>query len=144
MEFAAHTAPAMKWMLVLALVAGCGGAARAESCTRSLDYILNDFAGELPQPAMAYRNLLTACLQTLTMTNVKDAYLLTDGGIAVIPKTDTVVATAGTLAQFCEKYPRSSLRFITRREVRNGLTTGLVVTMSSGGAATCQNIHGER
>lgn len=134
----------MRWALALLLAACFGGAAKAESCTKSLDYILNDFAGELPQPATAYRNMLGACLQTLTMTNVQDAYLLKDGGIAVIPKTDTVVATAGTLAQFCQQYPRATLRFISKRELRHGLTTGLVATMSSTGSASCREIRGER
>jgi hypothetical protein len=145
MEFAAVDAKsAMKWALALVLAACFGNAASAENCSKSLDYILNDFAGELSQPAMAYRSLLGACLQTLTMTNVQDAYLLADGGIAVIPKSDSITATAGTLAEFCEKYPRGALRFITKREVRKGLTTGLVVMMSSTGSESCKAIRGEQ
>lgn len=134
----------MRWALTVALAACFGGAARAESCSKSLDYILNDFAGDLPQPGLAYRNTLNACLQTLTMTNVQDAYLLKDGGIAVLPRSDSVTATAGTLAQFCEKYPRRTLRFITKGEARKGLTTGLVVMLSSTGQESCQEIRGEK
>ena len=135
----------MKRIALALLLAVCfGSAASAESCTNSLDYILNDFTGELSQPALAYRNLLGTCLDTLTMSNVQDAYLLADGGIAVVPQAGSITATAGTLAQFCEKHPRGTLRFISRRESRRGLTTGLVVAMSSTGQESCQEIRGEQ
>ena len=87
---------------------------------------------------MAYRNLLKVCLQTSTMANVKESYILRDGGIAVISKDDSVFATATTLADFCRTFPRSTLRFITREEVREGLTTGLVVLMSSASSDLCK------
>lgn len=120
----------------------CAGTAQAESCSRSLEYILDGSAGDLPQPPMVYRGLLAVCTQTLTMPNVKDAYVLKDGGIAVIPKDYSVAATAGTLAEFCEANPRKTLRFLSKKETRNGLTTGLVVSLSSGGFTSCREIRG--
>jgi len=134
----------MRRSIAALLLLLCSGIAHAESCSRSLDYILDGSAGDLPQPPMAYRSLLAACTQTLKMSNVKDAYVLKDGGIAVIPKDYSVTATAGTLAQFCEANPRKTLRFLSKKEIRNGLTTGLVVSLSSGGLASCQQIRGEQ
>ena len=52
--------------------------------------------------------------------------------------------TAGTLADFCRQNPRATLRFITPREARKGLTTGLVVLMSSQDADPCQKILGQQ
>jgi len=78
------------------------------------------------------------------MANVKEAYVLKNGGIAVIPKNDSVFGTANILADFCRKFPRNVLRFITRREVRQGLTTGLVVLMSSANSDLCNEIRGKR
>jgi hypothetical protein len=134
----------MKWLAALLFVVFAGNAAYAESCTRSLDYILNDLAGELPQPGASYQGLLNICLKTLDLNNVKDAYVLKDGGIAVVPKNNSIIATAGTLADFCRKNPRATLRFITPREVRKGLTTGLVVLMTSQDADPCQKILGQQ
>lgn len=131
--------------LVAALIIICGcRSARAGSCTESLDYILNDLSGELPLPATTYRHLLDVCLQTSTIANVREAYLLRDGGIAVNPNSDFVFATAKTLADFCRQFPRGTLRIITRQEARRGLTPGLVVLMSSIRSETCQEIRGER
>lgn len=134
----------MRWLAVLLLLLVPAQAARAESCGKSLDYILNDLPGGLPQPAAAYRSLLQTCLQAMTIDNVQDAYILRDGGIAVVPKRASVLATAETLAVFCRKFPQRTLRFITRSEARRGLTTGLVVLMSSAGAEPCAQIMGER
>jgi hypothetical protein len=126
------------------LILVCLQPAKAASCDKSLDYILNDVTGELPQPGPAYRDLLKTCLQTLSMENVRDAYILRDGGIAVLPKKSSVLATAQTLAEFCRKFPRGTLRFITPGESRHGLTTGLVVLMSSTSAEPCEKIQGAR
>lgn len=138
------TTAAMKCLLATLLIVCFGHVARADGCAKSLDYILDGLAGELPQPAMAYRNLLKVCLQTSTMANVKESYILRDGGIAVIAKDDFVFATAITLADFCRTFPRSTIRFITRKEVREGLTTGLVVLKSSVNSDLCEKIRGER
>jgi hypothetical protein len=134
----------MRQGVVALLLLLCAGAAHAESCSRSLEYILDGSAGDLPLPPMAYRGLLQACTQTLKMSNVQDAYVLKDGGIAVVPKDNSVTATAGTLAEFCEANPRKTLRFLSKKETRKGLTTGLVVSLSSGGFASCQQIRGEQ
>jgi hypothetical protein len=126
------------------LTVGLVRPAAADNCAKSLDYLMNDLAGELPQGAEAYRNLLQTCVQTLAIDNVQDAYILRDGGIAVIPKQSSVLATAQTLAAFCRRFPRRTLRFITPGERRKGLTTGLVVLMSSTNTEPCSRIVGER
>jgi hypothetical protein len=76
------------------------------------------------------------------MENVKDAYVLKDGGIAIIPVRNTVAATAQTLAQFCRRFPKGVARFIAPREERKAFTVGLVVMMSSTGATSCRKING--
>jgi hypothetical protein len=115
--------------------------ASAENCTRSRDYILNDLAGALPRPAGSYQALFRTCLETLKFGNVRDAYVLKDGGIAIVPRDDGLIATARTLAQFCRQFPDGTLRFITRRDMQHGLTTGLIVLMSSAGADSCSRIR---
>lgn len=122
----------------------CAGTAQAESCNRSLDYILGGSAGDLPQGPDSYRSLLMVCMRTLDLPNVKDAFVLKDGGIAVLPKDFSVVATASVLAQFCEANPRRTLRFLNKKEARTGLTTGLVVSLSSSGQPSCREIRGEQ
>lgn len=134
----------MRWLAVVLLVVCCAGGAKAESCSESLDYILSGSAGDLPRAAASYQNLFKVCSQALTVTNVKDAYVMKDGGIAIIPKRDTLAATADVLAHFCETHPKGTLRFVTKREMRHGLTTGLVVMMSSTGSTSCQKIRGEQ
>jgi hypothetical protein len=134
----------MRRLAAILLVVVCARAAHAQSCGKSLDYILNDLPGTLPQPAQAYQDLLPICLQALALGNVRDAYILRDGGIAVVPKKFDVLATAETLAAFCRKFPRRILRFITRREARRGLATGVVVLMSSAAGESCEKILGER
>jgi hypothetical protein len=76
------------------------------------------------------------------MPNVKDAYMLRDGGIAVIPKQDSVPATASTLAQFCDTYPHGVLRFITRREKLAIRSVANVAQMSSTSSTPCKKIKG--
>jgi phosphatidylinositol alpha-1,6-mannosyltransferase len=116
--------------------------ARAESCTRSRDYLLEGNAGSLPGPAEVYRNLFKACLDTSSMSNVKDAFVLRDGGIAAIPKQDTLPATAATLSQFCDAHPRATLRFLSRKDLQQGSTIGRIVTISSTGSTSCPQIKG--
>jgi hypothetical protein len=76
------------------------------------------------------------------MANVKDAYILKDGGIAVIPKQDTVAATASTLAQFCDAYPKATLRFLTRKELLLTKSVTGIVRISSTSATPCKKIKG--
>lgn len=134
----------MRWIVTFLLMSCCCCTAAAESCSSSLNFILSGFAGDLSLPAAQYQNLYKACMQALTMTDVKDAYVLKDGGIAVIPKRNSVAATAGTLAQFCETYPGERLRFLTRQETRRGFTTGSVVMTPSTGSESCRQIRGEQ
>ncbi|WP_246663737.1 hypothetical protein [Tardiphaga sp. vice278] len=76
------------------------------------------------------------------MANVKDAYMLKDGGIAVTPKQDSISATAATLSRFCDNYPRSTLRFLTRREIRQTAALSAIVRISSQSSTSCQKIKG--
>ena len=120
----------------------CGHGAWAKGCTRSLDYLMNDMAGELPLPAKSYQRLYQICVETLGMSNVRDAYILRDGGIAVMPRRSSVIATAETLAAFCRTFPRGTVRFLTPREMRNRRTVGLIVLLSSTSATPCKNLTG--
>jgi hypothetical protein len=80
-------------------------------------------------------------METLQFPNVDDAYVMKDGGIAIKPKRNTVAATAGTLAQFCQQFPKAVARFITANEQRKRLTVGLVVSMSSINSTPCNKIR---
>jgi hypothetical protein len=134
----------MRSGIAVCLLLLCSGAARADNCGRSFEYIMNGSAGDVAQTSATYRGLLDICTQTLKMSNVKDAYVLKDGGIAVVPKDNSVAATASTLAEFCEANPRKTLRFLTKKEMRGQPTTGLVVSLSSNGLASCPQIRGEQ
>ena len=125
--------------LLLALAAT---QAQAESCTRSREYILTDSGGALPRQPSAYQQLFKLCLDTLTMQNVRDAFILKDGGIAVIPSVDDISTTANTLAQFCRRYPGATLRFITHGEIPIVANMGRAVDISSGSATSCRKITG--
>jgi hypothetical protein len=116
-------------------------AAHANSCTRSLDYILTS-ASENMRSSQLYRQLYKSCLQTVQLSNVKDAFVLRSGAIAVLPRNNSVPATAGTLAQFCTRFPKLTLRFITPREVRLANNIARVVQLSSSQSTPCQKISG--
>jgi hypothetical protein len=116
--------------------------AQAESCTRSREYILTGSSGELLQQPASYQMLFRACLDTLMLSNVRDAFILKDGGIAVVPKVDDVATTASTLAQFCQHYPRATLRFVTHGELPMIANLGRAVALSSGGSTPCGRIMG--
>jgi hypothetical protein len=118
------------------------GRAEANSCTTSRDYILAGISEDLPRRPQAYQELHKSCLQTLQLSNVKDAFVLKAGAIAVLPRVDSVAATAGTLAQFCTQFPRQTLRFITRREVRMLSNVARVVRLSISESTSCQKITG--
>jgi len=132
----------MRW--IVALLAGLilVDPASAEGCTKSREYILGGLAGDLPAAAAQYQDLFKVCIQALSLPNVKDAYLLKDGGIAILPKQDSLTATAGTLAQFCQHFPKGRARFVTARERRRAVTVGLIVLLSSSGSASCKKIRG--
>ncbi|MGP9813782.1 hypothetical protein ACTZWT_19915 [Rhodopseudomonas sp. NSM] len=115
-------------------------AAAADTCSKSHEYLLN--SGDLTRPAKAYNDLFRTCLAAGAMSNVKDAYVLKDGGIGVLPKQDTIPATAGTLSQFCDAFPRATLHFFTRRERAQIGSMASIVRISSTSSTSCQKIKG--
>lgn len=131
----------MKWLIAILLTIVCIDPVLAENCTRSRDYILDGLAGDLPKPPKTYQDLFKACIETLGLPNVKDAYILKDGAIAISPKRNTVLATAETLARFCRQFPWRTARFLTLREQQMRPTIGLLVMTSSAGATPCQSIR---
>jgi uncharacterized membrane protein YcaP (DUF421 family) len=76
------------------------------------------------------------------MSNVKRAFILRDGAIAVLPKQNNVAATAATLSQFCDTYPRATLHFLTEKEQRDIGSIGLIVRVKSTSSTPCQKIKG--
>ena len=127
---------------IAVLLALAGAPAHAENCGKSREYLLGGLGGDLALPPQAYENLFKICIAASAMANVKDAYILNDGGIAVIPKQDNVAATAATLSQFCDSNPRATLRFLTRKDVLFANTLGSIVRMSSTSSTSCQKIKG--
>jgi hypothetical protein len=128
-------------LAAIALAFAVGGA-RAENCGKSREYLLGSLAGDLALPPQAYENLFRICTATTAMANVKDAYILKDGGIAVIAKQDSVAATAATLSQFCDAYPKSTLHFLTRKELLQIKSIVNVIKISSTSSTPCQKIKG--
>ena len=114
----------------------------AESCTKSRDYLLGNLGGDLVLPPQAYQNLFKICLAAISISNVKDAYILRDGGIAVVPKQDNLTATAGTLSAFCDANPQSTLRFLTRKELMQPTSIVRIVQLSSTNSTPCRKIKG--
>jgi hypothetical protein len=115
--------------------------AQAESCSKSREYLLG-IDGELQLPAQAYEDLFKKCMAATGMTNVRDAFILKDGGVAVIPKQNSITATAATLSEFCRAYPRSILHFLTRGEVAQIKSIANAVAVSSKSSTSCQTITG--
>jgi hypothetical protein len=129
-------------LAIAALLVLAGASARAENCSKSREYLLAGLGGDLALPPQAYENLFKVCIATSAMANVKDAYILNDGGIAVVPKQDNVAATAATLSQFCDSNPKATLRFLTRKDMLFANTLGSIVQMSSTSSTSCQKIKG--
>ncbi|WP_024514446.1 hypothetical protein [Bradyrhizobium sp. Tv2a-2] len=129
-------------VFIAILLALAGSPAYADSCDKSRTYLLGGLGGELMRPPTEYDHLFKQCLATAAMANVKDAYVLQDGGIAVIPKQDTIAATAATLSQFCDAYPRSTLHFLTRRELAADKSLADIVRISSTSSTSCPKIKG--
>jgi hypothetical protein len=127
---------------IVLLASVIAGPAYADSCGRSRDYLLGGLAGELTMPPQAYQSLFKVCLQTLALPNVKDAYVLKAGLIAIDPRRNPTMATAATLAQFCRQFPHNTARIFTPSEQRQAKTVGLVVMMPALSARSCQSIRG--
>ncbi len=117
-------------------------AALAQGCMRSLDTILGGGVGSLPMAAQSYQKLYKVCVQTLALANVRDAFILLDGGIAVVPQRTGVLATAETLAGFCRMYPKGRLRFIIRGTLRQQPLAAAIVPLSSSDQPSCQRLLG--
>jgi hypothetical protein len=128
-------------LLTAVALSSAHSAMAADSCARSRDYILDGLAGELTKPSRTYQELFRTCTETLTLPNVKDAYILKAGLIAIDPQRNTVMATASTLAQFCRRFPHGTARIFTPREQRQAKTIGLVVMMPAFTAKPCQAIR---
>lgn len=133
---------ALRVMAVCGVIAAVTYAApaHADSCAKSRDLILS--SGDLPQKPKTYQDLYKMCLDTLRLSNVKDAFILRAAAIAVIPKTDSVAATASTLGQFCTRYPRGMLHFVGRQELRQAASTAQAIRISPGASTPCQKITG--
>jgi hypothetical protein len=127
---------------VFLTLAGNVARADSENCRRSREYLLGSLSGDLTLPPQAYNDLFKICTAAAAMSNVRDAYILRDGGIAVVPKQDGIAATAATLSQFCDTYPRATLRFLTRKEMLLAKSVVSVVQMSSGSSTPCKRIKG--
>jgi hypothetical protein len=139
MTRASRTCALSPAFLALAWVALAPSAA-AESCTKSRDYILTK--GDLSKPAPIYYGLFKTCLETLTLSNMKDAFILNDGGVAAVPNNDALAATAGTLAEFCTRFPRATLHFVGHAELRQAENIARAVRISSATATSCATITG--
>jgi hypothetical protein len=117
-------------------------AARAANCEKSREYLLGNLVGDLTLPPKTYDDLFKICIATIGMSNVKDAYILKDGGIGVVAKQDGLAATAATLSQFCDAYPRGTLHFLTHKELLQIKSIVSVVKISSTSSTPCQKIKG--
>ena len=124
-----------------ALFADAAGAA-TDSCIRSRDALLGGLAGELPQSPQSYRQLFGTCLAVADMANIRDAYVLKDGGIGVVAKNESVAATAAALSEFCQRFPRATFRFISQAEQSRSATIARIVAISSGASTSCRRIRG--
>jgi hypothetical protein len=112
---------------IITLLVLTAGAAQADNCNKSREYLLGGLAGDLTMPPQAYEGLFKVCTATVAMP---------------IPKQDTIPATAATLSRFCDANPRATLRFISRKELLLIKSTSSVVQMSSDAATSCKKIKG--
>jgi hypothetical protein len=134
----------LNWrMVAVAIVALLASlpSARADSCSRSRDFLLED-AADLPKKPSAYQELYRNCIEVLRLSNVQDAFILKVGAIAVIPRRDGLMATASTLARFCERFPHGTLHFIKRKDQRQALNIAKAVRMSAPNPTPCERIKG--
>src|SRR3981189_3940348 len=124
--------------LIAVFLALASNAARAENCGKSREYLLGNLSGDLALPPRAYEDLFKTCLAAAAMANVKDAYILKDGGIAVVAKQERVAATAATLSQFCDAHPKAPLHFLTHKELLDVKSIVSIVKISSTSSTPCQ------
>ncbi|HWK95877.1 MAG TPA: hypothetical protein VNR39_10675 [Pseudolabrys sp.] len=119
------------------LALGTGSAVANDGCAQSRDYILGGMAGPLIKPVHLYKDLFKTCLQSLELPNVKNAYVLKAGLIAIEPRHNSLAATASTLTQFCRRFPRGTARVITPGEQRQARTIGLTVLLPALSTTSC-------
>jgi hypothetical protein len=131
-----------RFALIVIFLALAAHSARAASCEKSREYLLGNLVGDLTLPPHTYDDLFKTCMATIGMSNVKDAYILKDGGIGVVAKQNSIAATAATLSQFCDAYPRGTLHFLTRKELLQIKSIVNVVKISSTSSTSCQKIKG--
>jgi hypothetical protein len=131
-----------RFALIVILLVLAVDAARAANCQKSREYLLGNLVGDLTLPPKTYDDLFKMCMATIGMSNVKDAYILKDGGIGVVAKQDSIAATAATLSQFCDAYPRATLHFLTHKELLQVKSIVTVVKISSTSSTPCQKIKG--
>jgi hypothetical protein len=81
-------------------------------------------------------------METLHLPNVKDAFILIEGAIAVVPRVDRVSATAGTLAQFCTRFPRGTLHFIDEPTLKRMTGISQMVRAPHRASTPCSKITG--
>jgi hypothetical protein len=131
----------MRIALIAFFLSLAAGSAQADSCGKSRDYLFGNFS-DLVLPPKAYDDLFKVCMAAAAMSNIRDAYVLKDGGIAVIAKQDSVAATAATLSRFCDAYPKATLHFLTRKELQLTKSITSIVKIPSGSSTSCQKIKG--
>lgn len=130
-------------VILCAVICAMGSPAMAgDNCLKSREYLFGGLAGTLPMPTTAYTDRLRICQAAALMPNVKDAYILKDGGIAVVAKQNTVPATAATLSQFCDTYPTSTLRFLSKKDITLNRSLSDIVRISSTSATPCKRLKG--
>ena len=137
-----HSMTRMVAIALFLTLAGNAARADSENCRRSREYLLGSLSDDLTLPPQAYNDLFKICNAAAAMSNVRDAYILKDGGIAVVPKQDSIAATAATLSRFCDNYPHAVLRFLTRNEMLSVKSVVGVVQMSSTSSTPCKKIKG--
>ena len=116
--------------------------AAADGCARSRDHLLGGLAGDLPQGPQSYKHLFKVCIATANLANVRNAFILKDGGIGVVAKNDSIGATAATLSDFCRRFPRATLRFVSKKDFSRVKTIARTVELSSGRSTSCRKIMG--
>ncbi len=131
---------AVRLLLAAFLALAASGSALADSCAKSRDYILD--STDLPQRPQTYRTLFKVCLQTLELSNVQDAFVLKTGGIAIVPRNDSISATASTLAQFCTRFPKGHAHFVGRKERRRMARISSAVEFGAVRSTPCAQIMG--
>jgi hypothetical protein len=135
----------MSRLAAIAILLALGsGAARADNgnCQRSREYLLAGLSGDTTLPPQAYADAFKVCMAAAAMPNVRDAYILKDGAIAVVAKQDSIPATAATLSRFCDAYPHGVLRFLTRKEMLAAKSVANIVRMSASSSTPCKKIKG--